>query len=217
MSTDLQVVWPQDLIPLTGVRLMFGNPPTLDVLGEDFRNVDEVLVNEVPAPSVIIVSKTRLLVQVPTPVAKQRITSVSVISNRLTVTERSLIRFRFGKTSKKVSGLLRLVQLFLKVLFTTQGTDIFAPNLGGNGLRALGKNFSKDQQSSIVSDLVISVDTTARQIISIQSRDPSLPRSERLLTAKLTSTSYNRNETALMGSIELVNQTGQRAIANLEL
>lgn len=216
MAVDFQVVFPQQVIPLNAVRILPGvNPRSVDVIGKDFRSIDEVLINELVSPDVVVVSKTRLLAQVPAALANQALTSITVISNQLTVTSKSLIKFRIGRTPSKVSGILRLMQVFLKILFTTTGTDIFSPRVGGNALKDIGLTFGKNQGGSIVSDFVISVDNTQRQIQAIQARDPSIPRDERLLTARVTQAGYNRAEAALIVSVELTSQAGRAATANV--
>lgn len=216
MAVDFQVVFPQQIIELNSVQLMPGiTPLTLDVFGDDFRAVDEVRVNDILATDVVILTKKRMLVRVPELVTNQQITSVTVTSNSLTVSPKSLLKFRTGRTTSKVSGILRLVQIFLKILFTTPGTDIFAPRIGAAALKNIGLTFGSDEGNGIVSDFVIAVATTARQIVAIQSRDPSIPIEERLLSARVTAAKYNRQEAALVVSVELTSQTGRSALANV--
>lgn len=216
MAVDFQVVFPQELVELTSVRVLPGiSPRTLDITGKDFGAVDEVLVNGVVSPELVVVSKTRLLAQVPTAFVNQTITSVTVVSTKLSMSRRSLLRFRVGRTPSKVSGTLRLMQIFLKLLFSTPGTDIFAPRAGGAALTRIGATFGQDEGGSIVSDFVVAVGSTQRQILAIQSRDPSLPRDERLLAARVLSAGYNRNEAALIVSVELTTQAGRAAVANV--
>lgn len=218
MSVDVQVCFPQEVVPLSSVRILPGmTPRSIDVIGQDFRSVDEVLINDIPSPDIVIVSPKRLLAQVPAPLVNQTLTSVTVISNKLTITNKSLIRFQFGQTTSKVSGVLRLVQVFLKILFTTPGTDIFSPRVGGNGLQGIGLTFGKDQGGGIVSNFVIAVGNTQRQIQAIQARDPAIPRQERLLQATVTKAGYNRAEAALVVSVELTNYAGRSATANVTL
>lgn len=215
---DFQVVIPTEVVRLNQIRVVPGLAiRTLDVMGEDFRSVDEVLINEIPSPDIVVLSRTRLLAQVPKTLTQSTLTSVTVLSQRLMLTKRSFIRFRIGPTPSKVRGILRLVQLFLKILFTTPGTDIFSPKIGGGGLRAIGHNFGKDEGGDIASSFVISVDQTARQIIQIQGRNPSIPPEERLLSAIVRSVGFNKNETALVASVEILSQTGKPALARMEL
>jgi hypothetical protein len=216
LAVDFQVVFPQQVVHLNAVRILPGMVPrTVDLLSADFRSVDEVLINGLVSPDVVILSQTRLLAQVPDALVRDTITSVTVTSSKLTLTSRSLIKFRLGKTPSKVSGILRLVQIFLKILFTTTGTDIFSPRVGGNALKNIGVTFGAGAGGSIVSDFVVAVDTTQRQIQTIQARDPTIPRDERLLLARVTRAGYDRTEAALIVSLELTSQAGQAATANV--
>jgi hypothetical protein len=216
MAVDLQVVFPQSVVPLSSVSNLPGMVPrSLNVIGQDFRSVAQVLINDIASPDVVILSKTRLLAQVPVQLANVTLTSVTVISQQLTMSPRSLIKFQLGTTPSKVSGILRLVQVFLKILLTTTGIDIFAPRIGGNALRDIGRTFGKDQGGNVVSDFIIAVSTTSRQITAVQARNPSIPRDERLLAAKVLSADFNRAEAALVVSVELTSQAGSSATANV--
>lgn len=222
MATDFQVVFPQELIKLNKIRFTpsgpLGLPKALDIIGEDFRSVDEVLINEIPSPDVLILNNRRLIAQLPDTLQRApNIVGVAVISRTLTVTPRSLIKFRISDQPGRVTGLLRLMQVFLKVLFTTQGSDIFAKRSGGGGLNNIGKTFGADEGGNIISDFIISVDRTARQITSTQGRDPLLPRNERLMSANVTHANFNRELSAVLTSVELLSQAGRSATANLEL
>jgi hypothetical protein len=216
MAIDFQVVFPQQVIELSSVQIMFGvTPLTLDVYGEDFRNVDEVRVNDIIAPDVVILSRKRMLVRVPELLRNSQVTSVTVTNSSLTMGPKSLIKFRLGRTTGKVSGILRLVQAFLKVLFTTPGFDLFAPRIGAAALKNIGVTFGSNEGQAIVSDFVIAVATASRQMVAIQSGDPAIPLDERLLSANVTAANYNRQESALIVSVELTSQTGRSALANV--
>jgi hypothetical protein len=218
MAVDLQVVFPQEAVLLNNIRILPGPPRTVDVIGADFRSVDEVLINRVESTDVVVLSKTRLLAQVPDFLGSDKqILSVTVLSRRLTFSPRSLLRFRIGKTPGRVVGILRLVQKFLKILFTTPGTDIFNKNLGGGGLRNIGATFGYGDGDQVLNELVVAIDTTARQIVGLQSREPSIPLDERLLSAKILRAGFNKDEGAIDIAVEVVSQAGRAAVANLEL
>ncbi len=221
MPVDLQVAFPQVVIPLNRIRFMPrtpGVPVTLDIVGEDFRAVDEVLINDIPSPDVIIVSQTRLIAQLPDTLQKTlSVTNVRVTSKQLTLSKRSLIRFRIGSTPGRSSGIMRLMQLFLKLLFTTPGSDIFAKRSGGGALQNIGETYGADEGKSLISRFVVSVDTTAKQIVALQSRKPKLARDEKLLSARVSSAGFNKSLGAILATIELTSQAGRSATANLEL
>ncbi len=216
MAVDIQVIFPQVVVPLSQVRTLQGvTPRSLDIIGTDFRYLDQVLINDVASPNVIVVSRTRLFAQVPTLLQRATLTSVTVISNSLSLNGKSLLRFQLGPSPKKVSGILRLVQLFLKILFTSAGSDIFAPVIGAGALKGIGATVGTKDGSNLVADFVVAVNTTQRQVIALQARDPSIPPDERLLSAQVLNASFNANEGALIVGVEITSQAGSAATANL--
>jgi hypothetical protein len=219
VAVDLQTCFPQESITLNDVRVVkYGGLWAVRVEGDDFRSVDEVVINDVASPDVIVLSKTLLTAQLPDLYqAMPEVRSVMVLSKQMTLSPRSLIRFRIGKSPGKVRGILRLVQLFLKVLFTSPGSDIFRPNSGGGLLRSVGMTFGQDEGDNLVSDIVIAINRTQRQLIASQSRDQRSPRDERLLSARVVSANFDKLQSAFYVRLELVSQAGRTAITNLEL
>lgn len=215
MSVDLQVAFPQEAIEISSVTRVPGTPvPVLDVVGSDFSSIDQVLVNDIEARDFAVVNRNRLLVTVPDG-SSLIIRQLSVTSRRLVMSPRSLLRFRISSVPSKVAGILRLVQLFTKILFTTPGSDIFNQRLGAGALKNLGRTFSKNDTGGIVSDFVVAVENTSRQIIAIQGRQPGLPQDERLLRAKVSEARFDANDAALRVTTEITSQAGQTALANL--
>ncbi len=215
MSVDLQVAFPQEAVAISSVTRVPGTPvPILDVVGADFSSVDQVLVNDIEARDFAVVTRNRLLVTVPEG-SSLIIRTVAVTSRRLVLSPQSFLRFRISSVPAKVSGILRLVQLFTKILFTTPGSDIFNQRLGAGALKNLGRTFSKNDTGGIISDFVVSVENTSRQIIAIQGRQPGLPQDERLLLAKVSEARFDANVVALPVTTEITSQAGQTALANL--
>lgn len=214
---DFQTTTPQQAVHLNQIRVLPGPPRSVSVIGDDFRSVDEVIINQVPSPDVVVLSKNRLVAQVPDTALLDRINEVVVLSKKLVLSDQSQLRFRIGRTPGRVTGILRLMQLFLRILFTTPGRDIFSPRLGGGALRNVGATFGSSDSANIVNDFIISVDTTSRQIIAIQGRDSSIPRDERLLGAAVLSATFNRNLGGIDASVKLTSQAGSDATANVGL
>jgi hypothetical protein len=215
VSVDLQVAFPQEVIKITGVRRVPGTSPAVfDITGADFSAVDEVLLNEHLAKDFAVLSQTRLLVTAPDAVGNV-VRSVSVTSRRLVMTEKSVLRLRLSGVPSKVSGILRLLQLFVKILFTSPTSDIFNKRLGAGALKNLGRNFGKGDAGGIISDFVVAAENTSRQIIALQGRQPALPPDERMLTAKVTTARFDAQTSALIVSVEVTSQAGRAATANL--
>lgn len=219
MALDLQTVHPQNTIPVSRTSLItIGGLLALDVLGDDFRSVDEVFINDVPSPDVVVVSPNRLIAQLPDSLQEAPdVQSIMVLSRQLTLSASSVLRFRIGDTPGVVSGVLRLLQLFVKILLSEPGSDIFNKQMGGALLRGIGSDYGSDDGDRIRADATVAVDRTARQIISLQSRDGTLPRDERLLNARLVGATFSRASTSLFLSVEVVSQLGIPARLNLEL
>ncbi len=218
MAVDFQVCVPQEAIKVSQVSPVPGLAVrTLRISGDDFRSVTEVLMNEVQSPSFIVLNRTQLLAQVPDVLASSTVTSISVLSNRLIITPKSFIRFKIGVVPSKTRGILRLMQLFLRLLLQTPGSDIFARTLGGGALSHLGQSIGVEDGSDVVSSLIISVDNTKSQLIQIQSRNQSIPPDERLMSADVLSAGFNKNETAILLSVKLTSQAGESAVSRFEL
>jgi hypothetical protein len=214
---DLQSIEPQQVVNLSQVAVLPGPPRTVVVIGDDFSSVDQVLINQVASPEVVILSRNKLLAQVPATSSLERVSSVVVLSKRLVLSAESQLSFRIGRTPGRSTGTLRLLQLFLKVLLTTPGRDIFSPRIGGGALKNIGSTFGSGQSGSIVNDFVIAVDTTSRQIVAIQGKDSSIPREERLLGAKVLSATFNRNLGGIDAAVQITSQAGRQATANVGL
>ena len=219
MSVDLQVCYPQESIRLNKVELTtLGGLRALNIHGTDFSAVDEVVINEVPSPDVVVINDRQLLAQLPDMYqAVPEVRSVTVLSKRFVVSSRSLLRFRIGQSPGKARGIHRLIQLFVKVLFTTPGTDIFNKQLGGGALKKVGETFGQDEGQNIVTDFVIAVSRTARQILAMQGRDQRSPRDERLLSATVVGAEFDKLQSAYYVKVEIVSQAGTSGIVNMEL
>jgi hypothetical protein len=215
---DLQFTQFNDALELTGAReIPDYYPRTLELTGVDLSNAIEVLINEISSPSFVIASKKVIYAEVPGALTRYVIRNISVLSSDFTATIRSRIRFRLGQDPQKATGLKAMMQTFLKILFTTSGTDAFAKKVGGSGLKNIGRNFDVGQSATIVSDFAISVRSAESQMRSLQAKQPRLDDDERLLSANLLNAKFDVNLTALIARVELIAQSGRMAIANLEL
>jgi hypothetical protein len=215
---DLQFVQFSDALQLTGAREIPDlEPRTLQINGPDFRSALEVVINDEGSPSFVIASKNTIMAQVPDGQVKSVIRSIVVLSSDFTATLQSHIRFRIGDNPKYATGLKSMMQTFLKVLLTNQGTDAFAKKIGGSALKNIGRNFDVGNSSSLVSDFAISVRRTEQQIRALQSFQPRMADDERLLSATLLNAKFDVNILTLIARVELISQSGIRAIASLEL
>lgn len=219
MAVDLQIVFPMESIKLNAIRpVSMGGVQALAITGEDFRAVDEVLINDIPSPDVVVPSKTQLIAQLPEIMQKAGdVRSVVVLSRRFTISTRSVLRFRVGDRPGKVRGIQRLVQLFVKILFQTPGSDIFNKNGGGGLMNKVGTTFGVDQSNNLLTDIVVCIQRTQRQIISMQGQNQRTPRDERLASATVVGSNFDKVLGAFYVTLEIVSQAGTSATVNWEM
>lgn len=221
---DIQVIEIRDVLPITRVQLSENtDPPVLLVTGKDFNSAHSILINGTKATGTVVVSDTLIAAEVPFELVVP-ITSVVVVSNRLTRTDRSKITFSLEDQPSAVQGIERLIQKFLKILLGSPQRDIWSPNVGGGLLDLVGKTFGKGNtsvqgaaSSTLAADMQIAVDRTRRHIIALQANSPSTAATERLLYARLLETKFMPREMALYGMIELASHAGQSSVVRLEI
>lgn len=210
---DIRVIEIRDVLPVTGMAVVENiTLPTLLIKGENFNNVYQVFINDVPSPSLVPVSEKELLVQVPASQEGEFLRSIMVTSNKFTKsTKQSSIECVFDPVAPGISGIERLVQNFIKIMFQSPGTF---SKMGGRLLESLGRG--SDAQT-LTSELHLSVDRTRQQIISTQSRTTGIPLDEQLLDAQLLSSSYDRSKRSVVGTIKIRNKLGKSSAVGLGL
>lgn len=208
----IQLVELLDVLKVNTVRNAPGvSPRSIVVTGEDFRNVERVLINGTPAPEFIAYSNTELVAEVPEMHRNASITEVSVLSSQLTFTARSLVTFTIGTRIKKLSGTLRLMQTFLRILLRTPGSNVFHRRSGGGMLAKIGTNITKHAAA----DVQVAVSMAQSYLVGVQTSDRNLAPSERLLSAEITNLEVDRQNTSMSVTIVLTSHSGRRAAATL--
>lgn len=212
MSRDVQILSYEGSATLRSVNYRSSPVPSLDVRGENFVDVVSVYVNGHAAREFIVLSSTRLLVEIPYALIDAAIESVSVRTAQTEITATTIIHLDVGVGARVAEGLVRLVQTFLKLLLTTPGTDIFRPDLGG-GLRQLTGRTDNAQGTNLKASATRSVEVTKTQMIALQALNPAIDDSEKLKTAVLTSTSFEGTTLGLR--IKLTAMSGDSAEAGV--
>ena len=215
---DIQYIQFNDLLSLTSVdEVPDYTPRSLRIQGPDFTTAVDVVINEESSPSFVIASANVIVAQVPNDMITQVIRSVSVVSSDFRFTLESLVSFRLGADSKKATGLICLMQMYVKLLLTTPFRDAFSPSLGGGAQEALGTNADSTVDASVVTVVTRAVSVAADQMRAIQARQSQLSDDEKLMAANLLGCQYNVDITGLDVRVELVAQSGKTAIAALGL
>lgn len=209
---SIQVIRLLDELKVNSIRNAPGVVPrSIVVKGEDFRNVEQVIIDGFVAPEFVAYSTTELVAEVPSPLQQSVITKVSVLSSTLTLTERSLVEFTFGTRPKAVRGTLRLMQNFLRILLRTPGSNKFHPRSGGGLLRVINGLATKQTAA----DIAVAVQTAKQYMINVQTAERNIPPSERLLSAEIQSLNVDPQSTSAFVTIVLTSHSGARSAATL--
>jgi hypothetical protein len=215
---DIQVTYLRDVLPVDSADEVPGVVPrTLDVRGPNFKNVVKIEINEEEAPSFVVMGKHRVLVQVPESQEKELIRTLAVLSNDFTKTKSSQVKFEFTNNPQKVSGLKKLIQVFLLYLLRSPGTDAWYPKSGGGVQKLIGAHFSRSNAGGVTAAFTTAVSRVRSQVMSLQASNTRLTASEKLGSVTVLSAVFNAQQTALLARVELISQSGQRAIVGLEL
>jgi hypothetical protein len=219
---DIQFVRFNDALPVTSVDEVPGSSPrSVRISGPDFSTTLEVEINGELSPSFILPqnstdhNKTLLWAQVPNSQRDQPIRSVVVVSAEFRLVRESIVTFALGREPKKVSGLLQLMQSYVKILLSTPYHDAFLKTVGGGVLDVVGANAESEVGSNLTSSVTRAVSAASSQLQAMQSRQVGLTDDERLLAANLLSCQYNVDITGLDVRVELIAKSGKTAIASL--
>lgn len=216
---DIRVIDIQDVLQIVSVNyLQLSNaslPLSLDIIGLDFSRATQVEINDQPSPSYMVISPTRIIAQIPTNQVRSQITKVLVLATTPTPGTSSALLFTLGNTFKSVTGIERLIQLFVKILMQTPGTDRFRPSIGGGLRRIIGTNVDAGSTSALDSSVIGAVTTTRNQIIQLQNQNQRISADERLQTASVTSAGFSPQQTSYALGVSLAAVSGRQAVANL--
>lgn len=213
----LETIKFRDLIRVNAVSgIVNRDPLVVRVEGEDFTNVDEVLVNDVRVEEFIVVNQKEMLITMPGSV--RQIRTVSVRSSNFTRTSAaSFVDYKVGDKTRAVSGILRLTQLFVRYLLTSPGSDIFNPGEGGGLQDAVGVLGSTNKTAPILAAVSRAVQQAADQIVRNQLSQTNLPLDERLLTATVLELGTTASLDEVVARVLLTSYAGTDATVNLQL
>lgn len=211
---DISVVFLRELLPIHRTELV--ERDVLRITTERVERVSVVLINGVTSSRVLPVSSTQLLVEIPASVLGGAITSVAALSARPRTMGSSVISFRLLKETTPSYGLQRLVQRFLLLLLSTQGSDLFSPQQGG-GMLALIDNVLRGQDQNIQGGVQRCITKALQELRRIDAKNPSLSEDERIGEAKLGGIRIDDQTGTIAAQIHLSAMSGQVAVSNLFL
>ena len=186
-TKDYPVLQFQDAALVRQVLVYSRSPLVLDLRGQHFIGVSEVRINGRPVPEFMVLTPSRILAPVPTRVVGTRIRSVRVILAREGLTQTTKIRFRASVPGGRGTGFSRLLQSFLRLLFTATGEDLDDFTRGGGMGKIVG---AAGDPGALRSGVVRSVRDTESQMIRLQAGNTRLQDSEKLQSATVVSAEF---------------------------
>lgn len=202
----IQLIRLADVLSVVSFRNALGvSPRSIIVKGKDFTSVETVLFNGYTSPEFVVYSDTELVAEVPEDITDAIITDVMVLSSGLTLTDRSLVELTFGQRPRKVTGILRLMQTFIRLLLRRKGSNIFHPRSGGGIQTRIGGVITRQAAA----DIAVAISTTKQYLINIQTAERSIPPSERLLSAEIKTLNVDARNTTIMVTILLTSHSGE--------
>lgn len=122
--------------------------------------------------------------------------------------------FGLGRRPQRVSGIEKLIQLVVKLLLTTPGTDEDHLSVGGGLQRLLLKPLNPASVPSVQEDVAISVTMIEDEILRTQESEP-LPADERLSSLTAEEISFKAEDVTWRVVIRLVSEAGQDFVLDL--
>jgi len=180
--------------------------------GDDIDTTKFALVNGHKTTDFAIQGNS-LLIYPPENVATSDVKSLVVVAESSSVNNQTLMRLGFGYSVREVSGVDRLVQLFVFMLLKTPGTYIMGAGRGGGVLGIMSRG-AGGQPQTLVPDVVAAIRKTEQDIKAMQS-GLSLPADELLLATDIISTQVRAADGSVVVFVELVTLNGSRRAFNI--
>lgn len=217
MAAQLEIIKFRDVLDIGSIGFVRGiTPTTMHLKGTDLSKADRIIINEMDSPEFIIIDKQTIYAQLPLGVS--RIASIEVISSGFTRSiSASKLTFEIGNKTRKVEGVLKLVQLFAKWILQSPGSDIFNPSRGGGLQEIVGKVSTTRDLQPIFATITRAISITTTQIRSAQINVPELPLSERLLSANLVDIDIYEANMEARAKVRLISVAGESALSDLVL
>ncbi len=120
--------------------------------------------------------------------------------------------FTFTDEPFGVKGIQWLVSMWLRILFTRQGSDPTNLSRGTSFTNLIGSTVSPSDAEDIVR---LCVDTATDQLRAIQQNDTDLVARERIASAKLIRYTVNPTAPGFDAYVEILNEAGERLKVNI--
>lgn len=188
----------------------------LELRGTGFTDVSSVLINGYRSPNFIVESSTRLFAEVPSQVRGEPVTDIRVLLLAAAAGQESAVVLDVGGGTGYVSGPARLMQVVIKTLLTTPGSNIFSPTLGGGLLRVVGVPFNSARSAETAVRDAISRTESQLRAAHTQALG-RIPDSERLQSIEVLSVLTDIDNSSLQVRLAVTAQDGSRVTTGVAL
>lgn len=185
----------------------------ISLSGRNFLSAEEVKLNG-NLVAFEVVGDRRIEIDLPESLENEYLRTVTVLSGTFTGREASVMEFKAGSHLRKVTGLLKIMQQFIKVMMTTPGSDIFHKTYGGGLLSVLSTNIDYDNSAPMIGQILTALSRTSKQIISAQSAK-RLPADEKLKSVVLLDLKLSKQDLSIDLVLGFETLAGIRAHATL--
>lgn len=207
---DLRVTYFREVLPVSKMIEDPGPPHLLFLSGPQTERVVDVEVNGVRGFPFTVSGDRTLCVELP---SLFTVRSVAALGRDMGSLTEALIHVGFTDSILDVDGLQLLVQNYLKCFLTSPGSDVFSKKWGGGGNKLVGMVYGKE--GDITTAAAEAVRRTTQSIMSRQMSNLTLPRSERLASAKMVTSRLSLDDQTFLLDIEIRNQEGRTVRAGL--
>lgn len=191
-----------------GSMLVSTDSGLLKITGNDFTTASQVFVNG-QEQKFIKVSNSVVLATVPKDA--QEISEVDVVISETTASKSSFFDFSIGDRPVLLKGINKVVQQFVKLLYTTVGTDVFYPSVGGDLQKWVGSN-NPDNQQGVTAKILMSVLNIVANMQTVQLAS-SLPDDEKIAAASILSVNVDpADPTSVSISVKIQTVSGVKAV-----
>ncbi len=213
---DIQNIFVKSVVSINKVELVGTDPSVLQIEGVDFTKVSSVEINNIDADFEIITAQ-RMLVPLPEEVEEVSIKSINVFKTEPSITTSSFFEFEIGGNPRMVTGEMKMLMHFIKVMLTTPGSDIFDKSLGGNFQNWPGMRVNLANPHGLITKTVIMVTNVGLQITSRQ-RGTRLTPEEKLRSVDVLSVNFDKGDPSMLElKLKLVSYAGNSVFSGIAL
>jgi hypothetical protein len=209
---DLRIIQPYTLLSFESITRE-GN--FFRVKGpEDYRSVVMAVINDFVIEDLAMYSRD-LLIYVPTELdASEDIRYVALISEETVTSDETVLRIGLGVIPGEIEGIDRLIQLFVKVLFQTPGTDIYHKTIGGGLLRIRRNSTISGDYNAISSEIAAAIRKADQDVKAMQA-GLTIPSEEKLVSTEILRIRPDPNTQDINVLLALKNLSGSREYFNV--